>query len=98
MARTERRTATETLEKTEVRLSKPWNVVVHDDPVNLMVYVTRVFMKVFGYPKPRAEKHMLEVHQRGRSILWTGDREQAEVYVLKLRAAQLRTTMEQVEE
>ena len=41
---------------------------------------------------------MLEVHRQGRSVVWTGDREQAEVYALKLRAAQLRTTLEPVEE
>jgi ATP-dependent Clp protease adaptor protein ClpS len=92
------KTGTQTAERTDARLARPWKVVVHNDPVNLMVYVTHVFMQVFGYPKPRAEKHMLEVHHQGRSILWTGDREQAEVYVMKLRSAQLRTTMEQVEE
>ena len=43
----------------------PWNVVVHNDPVNLMSYVTMVFQKVFGYPKEKAELHMLEVHQQG---------------------------------
>lgn len=91
-------TGTRTVEETDARLSRPWKVVVHDDPVNLMVYVTRVFMRVLGHPRPKAEAHMLEVHHRGRSIVWTGDREQAEVYVLKLRAAALRTTMEQVEE
>ena len=91
-------TVTETIEETATRLAKPWKVVVHNDPVNLMVYVTHVFMKVFGYPKPRAEKHMLEVHRQGRSIVWTGGREQAEVYTLKLRAAHLLTTMEPVEE
>ena len=84
-------------EETDVRLARPWNVVVHDDPINLMVYVTHVFMQVFGYPKARAERHMLEVHHQGRSVLWTGDREQAEVYAMKLRAAQLRATMEPVE-
>jgi len=91
-------TGTQVVEETDARLARPWKVVVHDDPVNLMVYVTRVFMQVFGYPKPKAETHMLEVHRRGRSIVWTGDREQAEVYVLKLRAAALRTTMEQVDD
>lgn len=90
-------TGVEAVEDTETRLAPPWNVIVHDDPVNLMVYVTRVFMQVFGYPKPRAETHMMEVHNLGRSVLWTGDREQAEVYALKLRAAQLRTTLEPVE-
>ena len=62
-------------EETETRLSRPWKVVVHDDPINLMVYVTHVFMRIFGYPKVKAEKHMLEVHMQGRSILWTGSRE-----------------------
>lgn len=86
------------LEETETRLSRPWKVVVHDDPINLMVYVTHVFMQVFGYAKVRAEKHMLEVHRQGRSVLWTGTREKAEVYAMKLRASQLNTTLEQVED
>lgn len=90
-------TGTDVVERTDARLARPWNVVVHDDPVNLMVYVTRTFMQVFGYPKPKAETHMLEVHHQGRSVVWTGDREQAEIYVLKLRAAALHTTMERVE-
>ena len=98
MAKIAPATVVEPRAKTDARLARPWKVIVHDDPVNLMVYVTRVFMQIFGYAKPRAERHMLEVHHQGRSILWTGDREQAEVYALKLRAAQLRTTLEQVEE
>jgi len=92
------RPVVEAEEELDVRLARPWKVIVHDDPINLMVYVTHVFMQVFGYPKPRAERHMLEVHHEGRSVLWTGDREQAEVYTLKLRAAHLSTTMEPVEE
>ena len=94
-------TKTGTLEKprgkTDTRLAKPWQVIVHNDPVNLMVYVTRVFMQVLGFARPKAEKHMLEVHHQGRSVVWTGGREQAEVYTLKLRAAHLLTTMEPVE-
>jgi ATP-dependent Clp protease adaptor protein ClpS len=85
-------------ERTETRLARPWKVIVHDDPINLMTYVTHVFMRIFGYPRPRAEQLMLEVHQRGRSIVWTGDRERAEVYVLKLHAAHLLATLEPVEE
>ena len=75
-------------------LDVPWNVVVHDDPVNLMGYVTWVFMKVFGYSKPRAAKHMLEVHERGRSIVWTGGREKAELYTQQLQAHQLKASIE----
>jgi len=85
-------------EETDTRLARPWKVVVHDDPINLMDYVTRVFQRIFGYPRPRAERLMLEVHHRGRSVVWTGGREQAEVYVLKLHAAHLLATLEPVEE
>lgn len=90
-----------TKEQTKTRpktsLAPPWNVVVHDDPVTLMSYVTKVFMQVFGYPQEKAQKLMLEVHTQGRSIVWTGAREQAEIYVQKLQAQHLLTTLEQVE-
>jgi ATP-dependent Clp protease adaptor protein ClpS len=75
-------TADPTIEKetrSEDELDVPWQVVVHNDPVNLMSYVTMVFQRVFGYPREKAEKHMLEVHQKGRSILWSGMRERAEL-------------------
>jgi len=62
-------------------LDLPWQVIVHNDPVNLMSYVTMVFQKAFGLTKEKPEKHMLEVHQLGRSILWSGMRERAELYV-----------------
>jgi ATP-dependent Clp protease adaptor protein ClpS len=80
--------------KTEVDLAVPWNVVVHNDPVNLMTYVTMVFQKVFGYSKEKAEHHMLEVHHKGRSIVWTGAREQAELYVQQLHGYLLLATLE----
>ena len=83
-------TETETLQETDT----PWNVVVHNDPVNLMSYVTRVFQKVFGFSKERAERHMLEVHQKGRSIVWMGQRERAEAYVQQLHGCLLLATLE----
>jgi len=72
----------------------PWQVVVHNDPVNLMSYVTMVFQKVFGLTKENAERHMLEVHQLGRSILWSGMRERAELYVQQLHGYLLLATIE----
>ena len=81
----------------ETRLAPPWNVVVHNDPVTLMTYVTMVFQRIFGYAYPHARALMLEVHHRGRSIVWTGAREQAEVYLQKLHAAQLLATIEVVD-
>src|ERR1700730_15341336 len=75
-------------------LDVPWQVIVHNDPVNLMSYVTMVFQKVFGLTKEKAEKHMLEVHQLGRSILWSGMRERAELYVQQLHGYLLLATLE----
>jgi ATP-dependent Clp protease adaptor protein ClpS len=77
-------------------LDIPWQVVVHNDPVNLMTYVTMVFQKVFGFTRDRAEKHMLEVHQQGRSIVWSGVRERAELYVQQLHGYLLLATIERV--
>jgi len=74
----------------------PWQVVVHNDPVNLMSYVTMVFQRVFGYPRDRAERHMLEVHHKGRSILWSGMREPAELYVQQLHGYLLLATIEKI--
>ena len=79
-------------------LDLPWNVVVHNDPINLMSYVTRVFQVVFGFSKERATKHMLEVHQQGRSIVWSGVREKAEAYVQILHSHLLLATLEKSEQ
>ena len=81
-------------QQTQKQADLPWNVVVLDDPVNLQVYVTMVFKKVFGYNQTKAEKLMMEVHSQGRSVVWTGGREKAELYVQQLHSLQLQTTME----
>jgi len=85
---------TEEETKTAESLDVPWNVVVHNDPINLMEYVAKVFTKVFGYSRQKAEIHMLEVHQKGRSIVWTGARERAEFYVQQLHLYLLLATIE----
>lgn len=84
-------------EETAKALDGVWNVVVFNDPVNLMSYVTHVFMKVFGYPEHVARRHMLEVHHKGRSILWSGGRERAELYVQELHAHLLLAALERAE-
>jgi ATP-dependent Clp protease adaptor protein ClpS len=88
---------TETLLEESVALDHPWLVVVYDDPVNTMDYVTLVFMNVLGVSRPRAEKLMMEVHELGRSIVWTGERERAELYTQQLQGYQLKTAMEKAE-
>jgi ATP-dependent Clp protease adaptor protein ClpS len=97
MVRVKTKEQTETKSAPETSLARPWNVIVHDDPVTLMGYVTRVFMQVFGYDESKARKLMMEVHKTGRSIVWTGAREQAEIYVQKLQAHHLLTTLELVD-
>lgn len=72
----------------------PWLVIVHNDPVNLMSYVAMVFRRIFGWTRERAERHMMEVHSKGRSVVWSGGKEQAEHYVQQLHAALLLATIE----
>jgi ATP-dependent Clp protease adaptor protein ClpS len=88
-------TEIETREGAEV--AAPWNVVVHNDPVNLMSYVTMVFRRVLGFPRDKATKHMLEVHHKGRSLVWSGERERAEAVVEQLHGYLLLATLEQAE-
>ena len=92
-------TGTVTTEETQTRpaLTLPWNVVVYNDPINLMNYVTLAFQRVFGYPRVKAEHLMLEVHEKGRSLVWSGAREQAEHYVHQLHGYQLLAQLEQGE-
>ena len=80
--------------RTVEELDLPWQVVVHNDPVNLMSYVTMVFQKVFGLTRENAKRHMMEVHQQGRSVLWSGMRERAELYVQQLHGYLLLATLE----
>ncbi|MBV9127606.1 MAG: ATP-dependent Clp protease adapter ClpS [Verrucomicrobia bacterium] len=89
-------TTPETTHQTEDEesLDAPWNVVVHNDPITKMDYVTMVFQKIFGYARAKAERHMLEVHHSGRSVLWSGSRERAEFYVQQLHGYQLLATLE----
>lgn len=86
---------TEDETQTQEALDIPWNVIVHNDPINLMDYVTKVLMKVFGFSQKKAEVHMLEVHQKGRSIVWSGARERAEFHVQQLQSHLLLATIAQ---
>jgi len=86
----------ETVRETELESS--WKVVVLNDPVNLMSYVVLVFKKVFGFDDARARRHMLEVHEQGRSVVWSGSRERAETYVYTLQEWHLSAILEQDEQ
>ena len=80
---------------TDASVDRPWNVIVWNDPITLMSYVVYVFRKLFGYPEEKATKLMLEVHESGRSVVATVDREKAEYYVSRLHGFGLQASMEQ---
>ncbi len=91
-ARTEAAPASRT--ETERGPAGVWRVVVLNDPVNLMSYVVLVFRKVFGFDEATARRHMLEVHEQGRSVVWAGLREKAEAYVFTLQQWHLTAIIE----
>jgi ATP-dependent Clp protease adaptor protein ClpS len=72
----------------------PWVTVVWNDPVNLMSYVTYVFQKLFGYPRPKAHRLMLQVHQEGKAVVSEGNKEKAEHDTARLHAHGLWATMQ----
>ncbi|MFR9723911.1 ATP-dependent Clp protease adapter ClpS [Streptomyces sp. MS19] len=73
----------------------PWVTVVHNDPVNLMSYVTYVFQSYFGYPKDKATKLMLDVHHKGRATVSQGSREEMERDVQAMHGYGLWATLQQ---
>ena len=83
--------------KSADELAPTFNVICWNDPVNLMAYVTHVFMKIFGWKKQKAEKHMMEVHENGKSVLVREGAEKAEFYVHELQKYKLHATMERAE-
>ena len=84
-------------EKQSTELDGSWSVVVFDDPVNLMDYVAKVFQRVFGYSRARAEELMMTVHTAGKALVWSGGRERAELYVQQLHQYQLQASLEKAE-
>jgi len=73
---------------------RPWIVIVWNDPINLMSYVTHVFQKLFGYSLEKATELMLDVHEKGRAVVASGTREEAEMHVFRLHEHSLWATME----
>ena len=74
---------------------RPWLVIVWNDPINLMSYVTLVFQKLFGYSFEEATRLMLQVHHEGKAVVSSGTREKAELDVSRLHAHGLWATMQQ---
>ncbi len=78
----------------DVDLATPWIVLVWNDPINLMSYVTHVFQKVFGYSREKATSLMLDVHEKGRAVVSNGTREKCELDVFRLHEHGLWATMQ----
>ena len=93
--------STETIEKTKPAnftddrndLAPLWDILVWNDPVNLMTYVVFVFQRVFGYNRELATKLMLEVHHQGKSLVSTEPREKAEFHLSQLHGYGLQATL-----
>ena len=85
------------IEKTDevAEHDRPWIVLVWNDPINLMSYVSFVFQKLFGYSKEKADELMLDVHEKGRAVVSSGPRERAELDVFRLHEHGLWATMQQ---
>lgn len=79
----------------DVRPDRPWLTIVWNDPVNLMSYVTYVFQTVFGYPRQKAEKLMMDVHCKGKAVVASGTREEMERDVQILHSYGLWATVQQ---
>ncbi len=73
---------------------RPWVTIVWDDPVNLMSYVTWVLQKLFGYSHEKAEKLMLDVHNKGRAVVSSGARERMEYDAAQLHSYGLWATVD----
>src|SRR4051812_19706202 len=85
----------EPIDEEVVAEDRPWIVIVWNDPINLMSYVTYVFQKLFGYSREKATKLMLQVHHEGRAVVSSGTREQMEHDVARLHAYGLWATLSQ---
>ena len=86
-----------TEDKPKSGLEPGYLVICWNDPVNFMDYVTHVFQVVFGWPRKKAEFHMLQVHEQGKSVLTRESMEKAEHYVHQLQKYTLHATMERDE-
>jgi len=93
---TQESTQTGTVTSTDVLIAPdiPWNLVIWNDPVNLMSYVSYVFRSYFGYSEAKANKLMMEVHKKGRSVVAHGSKEQVEQHAVAMHGYGLWATVE----
>jgi ATP-dependent Clp protease adaptor protein ClpS len=78
-------------ETTPERRSKPkkqppYAVILHNDNFNGFDYVVSVLRKVFNYGRPKAFQLTMAAHTSGRSIVWSGVLELAELKADQIRS------------
>jgi ATP-dependent Clp protease adaptor protein ClpS len=79
---------------TSQALDVPWDVILWNDPVSLISLVVRVIRKVFGYSKEKAEQMTMTVHNEGKAVVWSGDKETAAAYCVALHGYALGATIQ----
>ena len=72
----------------------PWVTIVWDDPVNLMSYVTHVFVTYFKFDRDKASRLMMQVHTEGKAVVASGTREEMEQHVNAMHGYGLWATLE----
>ena len=87
-------TATESDLSISHLVDRPWVTIVWDDPVNLMSYVTYVFIKLFGFSQEKAHELMMKVHNEGKAVVSSGSREEMERDVQRLHENGLWATLQ----
>ena len=88
-------TSSQVLTDDSVSTMRPWNVLVWDDPVTPMKVVEVIFKRIFGYPNAKCTQLMLTVNNEGKAVVWSGQKDIAESYCVKLQVAGLQSTIEQ---
>ena len=78
----------------DIAADVPWIVIVWNDPINLMSYVTYVFQKLFGFPRAKAERLMWDVHTKGKAVVANGSRDECEGHVARLHTYGLWATLQ----
>ncbi|HKI36799.1 MAG TPA: ATP-dependent Clp protease adaptor ClpS [Gemmataceae bacterium] len=78
--------STKPKETTKTRRVPPYNVILLNDDHHTMEFVIEVLCKALGYTVERSYQLMMQAHNGGRTIVWTGPKEVAE-----LKAEQIQT-------
>ena len=72
--------------KSKPKRQPPYAVILHNDNFNGFDYVVGVLRKVFNYDRVKAYQLTMAAHTSGRSIVWSGVREVAELKADQIRS------------